>query len=189
MLASASILAFPDMTKPFILTCDASGSAIGYILSQRGDHGLEHVIAYGIRAVKSTEKHYPITELECFSIIVGVTQFHVYFTNQYLKNGTDQQAIVWLRNFKHTNNRLLRWSLRLQENDIEIIYKKGSQSYAADCLSRRSYPPTEQLLMEKDSMLVVNDDIPDPREIIEVTFEFYPEAVASLHTTYIDDSV
>jgi hypothetical protein len=35
----------------------------------------------------------------------------------------------------------------------------------------------------------VNDDIPDPREIIEVTFEFYPEAVASLHTTYIDDSV
>jgi hypothetical protein len=123
------------------------------------------------------------------SIIVGVTQFHAYFTNQYLKNGTDQKAIVWLRNFKHTNNRLLRWSLRLQENDIEIIYKKGSQSYAADCLSRRSYPPTEQLLMEKDSMLVVNDDIPDPREIIEVAFEFYPEAVANLHTTYIDDSV
>jgi hypothetical protein len=43
--------------------------------------------------------------------------------------------------------------------------------------------------MEKDSMLVVNNDIPDPREIIEVTFEFYPEAVANLHTTYIDDSV
>jgi hypothetical protein len=54
-------------------------------------------------------------------------------------------AIVWLRNFKHTNNRLLRWSLRLQENDIEIIYKKGSQTYAANCMSRRSYPPTEQL--------------------------------------------
>jgi hypothetical protein len=43
--------------------------------------------------------------------------------------------------------------------------------------------------MEKDSMLVVNDDIPDPREIIEVTFECYPEAVANLYTAYIDDSV
>ena len=29
--------------------------------------------------------------------------------------------------------------------------------------------------MEKDSMQVVNDEIPDPREIIEVTFDFYPE--------------
>ena len=29
-LVSDPILALPDMTKPFILTCDASGSAIGY---------------------------------------------------------------------------------------------------------------------------------------------------------------
>ena len=177
------------MTKPIILTCVASGSAIGYIFSQRGDHGLEHVIAYGVRAVKSTEKHYPIRELEYLSIIEGVTQFHIYLTNQYLKKGTDQKVIVWLRNFKHTNNLLLRWAVRLHEYYFEIIYKEGSKSSAADCLSRRSYPPTEQLLMEKDSMLVVNNDIPDPREIIEVTFEFYPEAVANLHTTYIDDSV
>jgi poly(3-hydroxyalkanoate) synthetase len=31
-LINAPILAFPDMNKPFILTCDASKSAIGYIL-------------------------------------------------------------------------------------------------------------------------------------------------------------
>jgi hypothetical protein len=42
--------------------------------------------------------------------------------------------------------------------------------------------------MEKD-LQVVNDDIADPWEIIEVTFEFYQEAVANLHTTYIDDSI
>jgi enoyl reductase-like protein len=75
--------------------------------------------------------------------------------------------------------------LRLQDYDFEIIYKEGSKNTAADCLSRRSYPPTEQQVMEKDSMQVVNDDIPDPREIIEVTFEYYPEAVANLHTTDI----
>jgi hypothetical protein len=43
--------------------------------------------------------------------------------------------------------------------------------------------------MEKDSMQVVNDEIPDPREIIEVTFDFYPETVANLHTTDIDNSI
>ena len=37
MLTSAPILAFPDMTKSFILTCDASGSALSYNLSQKGD--------------------------------------------------------------------------------------------------------------------------------------------------------
>ena len=37
MLTSGPILAFPDMTKPFILTCDASGSALSYNLSQKGD--------------------------------------------------------------------------------------------------------------------------------------------------------
>jgi poly(3-hydroxyalkanoate) synthetase len=36
-LITAPILAFPDMNKPCILTCDASKSAIGYILSQLGD--------------------------------------------------------------------------------------------------------------------------------------------------------
>lgn len=123
------------------------------------------------------------------SIIEGVTQFHVYLTNQHLKLFTDHKAIVWLRNFKHTNNRLLRWALRLQDYDFEIIYKEGSKNTAADCLSRRSYPPTEQQVMEKDSMQVVNDDIPDPWEIIEATFEYYPEAVANLHTTDIDDSI
>ena len=112
MLASAPILAFPDMTKPFILTCDASGSAIGYILSQKGDDGLEHVIALGVRALKSTEKHYPITELECLSIIEGVTQFHVYLANQYFNIVTDHKAVIWLRHFKHTNNRLLRWAFK-----------------------------------------------------------------------------
>jgi hypothetical protein len=136
MLTSVPILAFPNMTKPFILTCDASGSAIGYILSKKGDEGLEHVIAYGGRALKSTEKHYPITELECMSIIEGVNQFHVYLANQHLKFFTDHKAIVWLRNFKHTNNRLHRWALRLQEYDFEIIYKEGSNNTAADCLSR-----------------------------------------------------
>ena len=33
-LTTAPILAYPDMSKPFVLTCDASGTAIGYILGQ-----------------------------------------------------------------------------------------------------------------------------------------------------------
>jgi hypothetical protein len=45
----------------------------------------------------------------------------------------------------------LRWALRRQDYDFEIIYKEGSKNTAADCLSRRSYPPTEQQVMENSS--------------------------------------
>lgn len=34
-LTSVPILAYPNMNKPFILTTDASNSAIGFILSQK----------------------------------------------------------------------------------------------------------------------------------------------------------
>ena len=50
-LLSASILAYPDMNKPFMLTCDASKTAISFVLGQLDldNRGREHVIAYGGR--------------------------------------------------------------------------------------------------------------------------------------------
>lgn len=47
-LISTTILAFPDMSKPFTLTCDASGFAIVYILGQVDDNKKERVIFYGV---------------------------------------------------------------------------------------------------------------------------------------------
>ena len=48
-LVSPPILRFPDMNKDFILTTDASVSAIGHILGQLDDSGRVCVIAYGGR--------------------------------------------------------------------------------------------------------------------------------------------
>ena len=43
-LTSSPILAFPDMNKPFILTCDASMSGLGFILGQEDENHKERVI-------------------------------------------------------------------------------------------------------------------------------------------------
>ncbi|CAC5370262.1 unnamed protein product [Mytilus coruscus] len=55
-LTSTPVLNFPNFNKPFIVSCDASGSAIGYILSQVGDDEKEHVIGYGSRALTPAVK-------------------------------------------------------------------------------------------------------------------------------------
>ena len=55
-LLSPPILAFPNFDKPFILYTDASTEAIGYLLGQKDDQNREVVIAYGGRALTSSEK-------------------------------------------------------------------------------------------------------------------------------------
>ena len=45
-LTSAPILAYPDPAKPFIVESDASNFAIGAVLLQLQDDGLEHPVAF-----------------------------------------------------------------------------------------------------------------------------------------------
>ena len=48
------------MNKEFILSTDASGSAISYILGQKDDDNKEYVICYGGRALHADEKKWDI---------------------------------------------------------------------------------------------------------------------------------
>lgn len=52
---TSPILALPDTSKEFILSTDASATAIGFVLSQKDDDNKEHVIAYGGRSLRGAE--------------------------------------------------------------------------------------------------------------------------------------
>ena len=49
---------------------------------------------------------------------------------------TDHNPLVWLNRVKDRNQKLLRWSMILQEYDLDIRYKKGKEHTNADALSR-----------------------------------------------------
>src|SRR5208283_2741748 len=57
-LCNPLILAYPDFTKPFILDTDVSDQGIKAVLSQQGETGLEHPIAYYSHGLNKHEKNY-----------------------------------------------------------------------------------------------------------------------------------
>ncbi|CAC5360188.1 Transposon Tf2-12 polyprotein,Transposon Tf2-11 polyprotein,Transposon Tf2-1 polyprotein,Transposon Tf2-7 polyprotein [Mytilus coruscus] len=138
-LTSTPVLNFPNFNKPFIVSCDASGSAIGYVLSQVGDDEKEHVIGYGGRALTPAEKNYTVTEQEMLALVSAVAYFHVYLATNKFTIYTDHKALTWLQTIKHTNSRLIRWALKLQEYKFDVIHRLGSRNQHCDALSRRNY--------------------------------------------------
>ena len=71
-------------------------------------------------------------------MIEGVRAYHHYLSNQPFVAITDNIALKWLNNTKHTTPRLLWWSLVLQGYNYEI-HRPGTQNKNADALSHREY--------------------------------------------------
>ena len=138
-LTSPPVLGYADMNKPFVLSTDASGAAIGYILGQVDETGREQAIAFGGRALHPDEKKWTVTELECLAVIAGMEAYKHYLKSNGFKVFTDHKALQWLNNIKDPTGRLGRWVLRMQEFDFEIIHREGKKNQNADAISRFPY--------------------------------------------------
>jgi hypothetical protein len=64
LLTAASVLAQPDIEKPFDVYCDASGIGLGCVLMQEG-----RVIVYASRQLRRHEEHYPSHDLELTAVV------------------------------------------------------------------------------------------------------------------------
>lgn len=142
-LISAPLLAYPDFSKTFILTTDASNYAIGAILSQ-GELGKDRPIAYASRTLNKSECNYNTTEKELLAILFGCKTFRPYLYGRHFQIVTDHRPLKWLFNHKDPSSKLQRWRLKLEEYEYEIIYRKGKFN-AADALSR--YPTEKAVLV------------------------------------------
>ena len=76
-LASAPVLCFPLPDAQFTLDTDASGHAIGAVLSQ-AQEGQEQVVAYYSRTMNQAKQQYCVTQKELLAIAEAVKHFHPY---------------------------------------------------------------------------------------------------------------
>ena len=110
LLITEPLLIFPDFSKPFIVTIDASGYAIGGILSQ-GPINQDRPIAYTSRTLNTAEVRYDTYEKEALAIVYSVLHFRPYLYGRKFTLVTDHKPLLWFRTWKDGNARVLRWRL------------------------------------------------------------------------------
>ncbi|KAM1533006.1 hypothetical protein ACFX10_006960 [Malus domestica] len=162
MLTSAPIIVPPDWSLPFELMCDASDYALGAVLGQRKEKR-PHVIYYASRTLNDAQLNYSTTEKELLAVVFALDEFRSYLLGTKVIIYTDHAALKYLFTKKEAKPRLIPWMLLLQEFDIEIRDKKGSENVVADHLSRMVHEedavpiietfPDEQLMSVKVSEL------------------------------------
>nr|GEZ90844.1 reverse transcriptase domain-containing protein [Tanacetum cinerariifolium] len=147
-LTEALILVVPDWNLPFELMCYASDFAIGAVL---GQHKTKHFqpIHYASKTMTEAQVHYTTSEKEMLVVVYAFEKFRPYLFLSKSIVYTDHSALKYLLNKQYAKPRLLWWVLLLQEFDITILDKKGSENLTADHLSRLENPHKD-VLKNKD---------------------------------------
>lgn len=108
MLTTAPLLQYPKWDEPFNLATDASGFAIGSVLSQ-GPIGEDLPIAYASRTLNKAEQNYSVILKECLSIIWSVKHFKEYLYGRHFIIITDHRPLTYLFGIKDVSSQLMRW--------------------------------------------------------------------------------
>ena len=122
----------------FKLAVDASDIGAGAVLIQEDDSNIEHPVCYFSKKFDRHQRNYSTIEKECLAIILAFQHFEVYLSSAKgaIKVFSDHNPLTFLSRLKNKNQRLLRWSLLLQEYNIEISHIKGKDNVVPDALSR-----------------------------------------------------
>ncbi|CAN6707346.1 unnamed protein product [Malus baccata var. baccata] len=166
LLTTAPIIVPPDWSLPFELMCDASDYALGAVLGQRKDKR-PHVIYYASRTLNDAQLNYSTTEKELLAVVFALDKFRSYLIGTKVIVFTDHAALKYLLTKKEAKPRLIRWILLLQEFDIEIRDKKGSENVVADHLSR---------MVHNEESLPILETFPDEQLLsIKVSTPYHPQ--------------
>lgn len=150
-LISPQILQYPDFSKEFYITTDASGFACGAVLSQKYEDK-QLPIAYGSRAFTKGEINKATIEKELAAIHWAITFFRPYVYGRKFFVKTDHRPLTYLFSMRNPSSKLMRIRLDLEEYDFEVEYIAGKENYIADALSRINITDLKQLAVESNKV-------------------------------------
>lgn len=134
-LLSPRILQYPDFSKEFFITTDASKNACGAVLSQEKD-GIQLPISYASRTFTKGESNKSTIEQELTAIHWAIQYFRPYVYGRKFVVKSDHRPLSYLFSLKNPSSKLTRIRLDLEEYDFAVEYIRGKENHIADALSR-----------------------------------------------------
>jgi hypothetical protein len=135
----APVLIQPDVMAPFRLECDASKRACGAVLSQQGDDGHWHPVAFMSKSFIEAERNYDIYDRELLAIIRALEEWRHYLEGSPHKIEilSDHKNLEVFKEARKLTRRQARWALYLSRFDFQITHVAGRTAGKPDTLSRR----------------------------------------------------
>ena len=112
------------------------GGGGGVVLEQKVS-STEHPFAFFSKKLNEHQRRYSTIEKETLALILALNHFDVYISSNIgnLIVYSDHNLLKFLHIFKNNNLRLTRWSLLLQERNLEVRHIEGKENIVPDVLS------------------------------------------------------
>lgn len=183
-ISKPPLLSYFDLNQEVTIQCDSSKDGLGCALLQNGKP-----IAFASRALTDTEKVYAQIEKELLSCVFAVKKFHTYVYGRKFKIENDHKPLetIFKKGIQTAPRRIQAMMIKLHGYDFDYVYKKGTQLFVADTLSR-AYLTTEKPSKSETNLYSVNSVtlIPMNDDKLEQLRMFTERDLSVLKTTILN---
>ncbi|KAG0752015.1 hypothetical protein G6F24_013859 [Rhizopus arrhizus] len=103
VLLEGTILAYPDLNRPFCVATDASNVGVGVVLYQVIDGKIKY-ISMMAKSLSKSERNYSATKRELLAVVYALKKFHKYLWGNHFTLYTDHKALTYLHTQKIANS-------------------------------------------------------------------------------------
>ena len=158
IFSSAPVLQIPDVTCPFSIMTDASLLATRAVLMQMDKNLDLHLCAYFSCTFSSAQRNYNIYDWELLTVILALEEWHQYLqgTAHPITIIIDHKNLSYIKDPQKLSRQQARWSLFLQDFDIQWQVTPGTKMAPADALFRRDHVETT---LDNQEMLICPEPV------------------------------
>jgi hypothetical protein len=126
------VLVLPDFQKTFQVKCDASGYAVGGILSQD-----DKPVAYFSKKLDDAKLKYSMYDKEFYAIIQALKKWRHYLIPKEFVLYSDNHALQFVSQQEKLNQKHVKWVEYMHNFTFVIKHISGIANKVADALSRK----------------------------------------------------
>ena len=134
--AATTPLHIMDLCKDFDLLVDASNYAVAGVLTQPGESGANHPVAFFSWKLDKTQQGWSTVEKEAYAALKSLQRVKQWVFGRKITVHSDHNPLTYLTESSPKSAKLLRWALALQEFEVSFQYRAGKDNVVPDLLSR-----------------------------------------------------